>query len=179
MNLKKLKKIDGFFIFLLCFPFHFLYEWFPNSLFALFFPVNESIWEHMKLFLSSITFVSLFDIWCLKKYAIPFHNFFLNLFLSIFLGILCFLILYLPLYYKIGEKMFLTFLLLFLVILTTQIFSYFFLKLKEIKWGEKIALFLLVALFLLFGYFTYYPPKTDLFFDKMEEKYGINTYVLP
>lgn len=28
---------------------HFLYEWSPNVLFALFSPVRESVWEHMKL----------------------------------------------------------------------------------------------------------------------------------
>jgi hypothetical protein len=28
---------------------HFLYEWFPNSLTALFSPVKESLWEHVKI----------------------------------------------------------------------------------------------------------------------------------
>ena len=28
---------------------HFLYEWFPNALTALIAPVNESVWEHLKL----------------------------------------------------------------------------------------------------------------------------------
>ena len=28
---------------------HFLYEWQPNAVTALFSPVNESLWEHVKL----------------------------------------------------------------------------------------------------------------------------------
>ena len=30
--------------------FHFLYDWFPCLLTALFAPVNESLWEHLKIF---------------------------------------------------------------------------------------------------------------------------------
>ena len=30
-------------------PLHFLYDWFPNPVTALFSPVNESLWEHGKL----------------------------------------------------------------------------------------------------------------------------------
>lgn len=31
-------------------PFHFLYEWLgENTVVGLFFPINESIWEHLKL----------------------------------------------------------------------------------------------------------------------------------
>ena len=29
--------------------FHFLYQWFPNPVFALVSPVRESIWEHVKV----------------------------------------------------------------------------------------------------------------------------------
>ena len=28
---------------------HFLYEWLPSAITALFSPVNESLWEHVKL----------------------------------------------------------------------------------------------------------------------------------
>lgn len=177
-KLQKLKKIDVFLIFALCFPFHFLYEWFSNSLFALFFPVNESIWEHMKLILSSITLVGLFDLWYMKKNSISFHNFFLSLFLPIVFGISLYLAIYLPIYYKIGENMFFSIFLLFLVLIATQVLSYFLLKQEEAKWWDKMARYLLVGVFLLFGYFTYHPPKTDLFYDKVNEKYGTNIYII-
>ena len=51
MIIMKKIKIIGFFI-MMCLSFlsHFMYEWCDNFLFSIFFPVNESIWEHMKLF---------------------------------------------------------------------------------------------------------------------------------
>ena len=50
MIIMKKIKIIGFFI-MMCLSFlsHFMYEWCDNFLFSIFFPVNESIWEHMKL----------------------------------------------------------------------------------------------------------------------------------
>ena len=30
--------------------------------------------------------------------------------------------------------------------------------------------------YIVFGLLTYYPPKTDLFYDSMNKKYGINIY---
>ena len=49
MSLKKIKIIGVFAVFLLSFPLHFLYDVFPNFLTSIFAPVNESIWEHMKI----------------------------------------------------------------------------------------------------------------------------------
>ena len=61
MSLKRLKVIDVFIIFALCFLTHFIYSWFPNTLFSIFFPVNESIWEHMKMLFSAIIIFSVVD----------------------------------------------------------------------------------------------------------------------
>ena len=49
--MKQKKKIWFYIIgtFLLAFPFHFGYDILPNQVSAIFFPVNESIWEHMKM----------------------------------------------------------------------------------------------------------------------------------
>ena len=58
MTLKKSKIISTIGIFLLCFLFHFIYDWIPCTLTAIFFPVNESIWEHLKLVFYPIALVS-------------------------------------------------------------------------------------------------------------------------
>ena len=65
MTLKSIKVLSVFAIFLLCFITHFLYNWFPNTVFSIFFPVNESIWEHMKMMTSSIL------IWSVLEYFFP------------------------------------------------------------------------------------------------------------
>ena len=82
MNLKKIKIISSIGIFLLCFLFHFLYNWFPSSLTAIFFPVNESIWEHMKLLFSAVIFFGIIEYIILQKFKISYNNFFASLFVS-------------------------------------------------------------------------------------------------
>ena len=52
MNLKKIIR-NTIIIFLLFFPLHFLYSKTKITIFIPFAPVNESIWEHLKLFLSA------------------------------------------------------------------------------------------------------------------------------
>ena len=37
---------------------------------------------------------------------------------------------------------------------------------------------IIVLITIILAYFTYYPLYNDLFFDPMEEKYGINTYLI-
>ena len=49
MNLKVIKILSVFGIFLLSFITHNGYDIFPNTLTSFFFPVNESIFEHMKM----------------------------------------------------------------------------------------------------------------------------------
>ena len=105
MNLKTIKIIGVFVIFSLCFLFHFLYDWLPNSLFSIFFPVNESIWEHMKLIFSSYVFYGIFDYLLIKKNNIKYNNFLIQLFLIPIIGIILYLIVFIPIYNKIGENM--------------------------------------------------------------------------
>ena len=68
MSLKKIKIISIFGIFALNFISHFLYEWMPNTLFSIFFPVNESIIEHMKIIFTSYLLYGLIDYFLIKKY---------------------------------------------------------------------------------------------------------------
>ena len=49
MSKKKLKIISTILVILFSFLFHSIYDKFPNFITSLFFPVNESIWEHMKI----------------------------------------------------------------------------------------------------------------------------------
>ena len=70
MNLKKIKIIAVLGIFLLSFISHFAYELFPNIIFSFIFPVNESIWEHMKIIFTSTLIYGIIDYLLLKKYKI-------------------------------------------------------------------------------------------------------------
>lgn len=177
MNLKTTKIIGFFAIFLLCFLFHFLYDWFPNSLFSIFFPVNESIWEHMKLIYSSFIFCGLFDYLLLKKNKIYFNNFLLQLFLIPIIGIILYLIIFIPIYKIIGENMIISIGLLGIIIIIEQILSYFILQYKEIKYQNLIGIIGIILVYIIFGYLTYKPIENYIFFDTIKDKYGINLYI--
>lgn len=178
MNLKKIKIIACIGIFLLCFLAHFGYSTFPNSITAIFFPVNESIWEHMKMLFTSIILYGIVDYIIMKKTNIGFSNFFFSLFVSALISIPVFLIIYLPFYYKIGAKVFLNIIVLFISIVISQIVSYLILKRNGIKYINVISIVLIIIMFIVFGYLTYFPIKNEIFFDSMNEKYGLNIYRL-
>ena len=177
MNLKAIKIIGFFVIFLLCFPFHFLYDWLPNSLFSIFFPVNESIWEHMKLIYTSFVFYGIFDYLLLKKNKIVFNNFLIQLFLIPIIAIFIYLIIFIPIYKIIGENMIVSIGLLAIVILIEQILSYFILQYKEIKYQNIIGIIGIILIYIIFGYLTYKPIENYIFYDIVKDKYGINIYI--
>ena len=176
MTLKKTRIISTIGIFLLCFLFHFIYQWLPCSITAIFFPVNESIWEHMKLLFSAVIFYGIIDYIILQKFKIKYNNFFTSLFASSLTIIPIYLIMFLPIYYKIGENMPIIFTLMFISILLSQVISYYILKAKNYDKLNVLSLVLIIISYIVFAYLTYYPIKTELFFDTLEEKYGLNNY---
>lgn len=176
MTLKKDKIISAIGIVILCFLFHFLYEWFPSTITSIFFPVNESIWEHMKLFISSICFYGIIDYIILTKTKTHFNNFILNIFLTSIISIIIYLIIFLPVYNLIGESMVFSITLMIIVIIISQIISYYILKMNHIKYANIISLILIIATYILFGYLTYNPIHNYIFLDKHKNIYGINEY---
>ena len=95
MALKWIKLVSTFGIFFLCFLTHFIYEWFPNTLFSIFFPVNESIWEHMKMLFTAVILYSIIDYLILRSFKQKTDNFLINVFITATTSIPIFLILYL------------------------------------------------------------------------------------
>ena len=176
MTLKKTKIISTIGIFLLCFLFHFIYDWLPCTLTAIFFPVNESIWEHMKLLFSAVCFYGIIDYIILQKFKVKYNNFFTSLFITATTIIPIYLIIFLPVYYKIGQNMFITISIMLISIIISQVISYYILKAKDLDKLNIISFILIIITYIVFAYLTYYPIKTELFFDTEEEKYGLNNY---
>ena len=177
MTLKKIKIISVFSMFLLCFLTHFLYNWFPNTLFSIFFPVNESIWEHMKMMTSSILIWSTLEYFLYKKFRINHSNFILSLFLEVTLSIIIFLIIYLPIYHFTGSVFILNIIVLFISIYFVNIISFYILNLRPLH-KEILSIVGIILLYIIMGILTYNPPFNYLFFDTVENKYGINIYDL-
>ncbi len=177
MNLKKIKILAVIGIFILSFLSHFAYEIFPNIIFSFIFPVNESIWEHMKILFTSTLLYGIIDYLLLKKYNIKHNNFPFQLYFTSLIGIPIYLVIYLPLYNLLGESPFISISLLLIVYIITQIVSYNILEEKELKILNIITIPVILLSYLGFIYLTYNPPHTYIFYDITEDKYSINDYI--
>lgn len=171
--MKKIKIIGVFVIFILSFISHFIYQWLPNSIFSILFPVNESIWEHMKLLATPVLIFSIFEYIIYRKKNIYFNNFLLSYSISIILGIIIYLILYLPIHYIFGHSLLVSVVILFITFIIMQIISYYIMNCREIKYSNVIGIGIIIFIYIIFGYLTYNPIKNDLFYDTEKKVYGI------
>ena len=172
MSLKKSRIIACIGTIILAFIFHFAYQVFPNFLFSIFFPVNESVWEHMKILYSSMVFYGIIDYFLNKKYNVGYNNFFMNIFVCSIASIIIYLAIFLPLYFSIGESMFISISVMIITFIIVYILSYYILSLDE-KNYNFLWIILTIFGFLVFAYLTYYPIYNQLFFDTNDEFYGI------
>lgn len=173
MNLKTLKIIAALNIFILSFPAHFLYNFLPNPLISILFPVNESIFEHMKIIFTSILIYGIIDYILLKLNNIKFNNFLFQLFYTGFISIPIFLIMYLPIRFLVGEYLLLTLTLLFITYLISQLISYYILTSKSSPFLNFISIPLIIIMYSIFTYFTYKPLPNNFFLDTQTNSYGI------
>ena len=168
MNYKKIT-INSIVIFLLCSLFHFGYSTLPNFFTSLFFPVNESTWEHLKMiFTATLTFTFISDLIKHNK------NKFTRAYSRSMLTIIILLILYLPINYIFGENMIVTLIILFISIFISEMITSKISTTDNNKSLNTISLILLIINFIVFALLTYYPIKADLFYDKQSDKYGID-----
>ena len=171
--MKKIKVIGVFIIFILSFVSHFMYNWIPNNIFGILFPVNESIWEHMKLLATPVLIFSIFEYIIYKKKDVTFNNFLFSYAISIILGIIVYLILYLPIHYIFGHSIWIAIIILFITFMFIQIISYYIMNYNEIKHSNIIGLLSIIFMYFIFGYLTYNPIDSDLFYDTQKKIYGI------
>ena len=168
MNLNKIKNISIFMIIVLCFITHFVYDLFPSFFTSLFFPVNESVWEHMKMLFSSIVIWNFILYFIFKTNGYFFNNFFLGVLCSCVCCILLFLIMYYPMYFMFGDCFFTNVILLSIsIFLSVNIeFSIF----NNHKFNlDFISFMCIIIIFIIFGLFTYFPPKISIFVDPRYE----------
>ena len=176
MSLKKFLTINIFIIFALNFVSHFVYDLIPVDFLAIFFPVNESIYEHQKMIFTSFLLAGFIDYFLMKKLKVEHNNFITNILVTSIVCIATFLIIWLPVYYRIGENFILTIIILFVAICISQIVAFYILSKDNNKLLNYISLAIIIIMVIVFAYFTFNPLYNEFFFDPMAEKYGINTY---
>lgn len=171
--MKKIKFINVFIIFIFSVIFHFLYELFPNYLFSILLPVNESVWEHMKLIVTSTLVFNIFEYFIYRKKNINYNNFLLGNITSSILGVIIYLLIYIPLDSIFGHSPFISIPLLFIIFILIEFIRNYIFSLGKIKYTNILGIILVIMVYLLFWYFTYYPPKISLFYDTLNMVYGI------
>ena len=148
---------------------HFIHDFLSIDIIAIYFPINESIFQHMKLIYTSF-FIFYLVLYLLKR-KFKFNNIFLTNLISVLTCIISFLAIYLPIFFNIGDNMIFTFILLFISILLGQFISYNLL-LKEKRVSLNIlAISFIVIIFIIFGYLTFNPIHNDLFWDFKNRTY--------
>ena len=173
MNLKTIKLIAIINIFIISFPAHFLYDFFPNIITSILFPVNESIFEHMKIIFTSTLIYGLIDYIILKLNNIKFNNFIFQLFYTSIISIPIFLILYLPIRFIFKEYLIITLLLLFITYIISQIISYYLLISPPKILLNAIAIPSIIITYIIFTILTLNPPNNYFFYDTINKSYGI------
>ena len=173
MKLKTIKIISVFGIFVLSFLSHFVFDLFPNVLSSIFFPVNESIWEHMKILFTSTLLYGIIDFILLKKNNIKYNNFRFQLFFTAFISIPIYLIVFLPIYSFIGENLFISIFLMFIIYVIISYLSYKILLSDEFKIMNNISVYLIIIMYFIFTYLTYFPFDSYIFYDTTKNQYGI------
>jgi hypothetical protein len=173
MDVKKKLKILGVILaFLFAFPLHFLYDKFPSFVTSIISPVNESIWEHMKILFGSILLAGVTQKIIVKIKKLNINNVCISNFTAALLSIPIFLIIYIPIYNTIGEKLPITLIIMFIVIVIAEIISYLIMKKDDLKL-ENMAIIFTIIVYTVFGLLTYFPPKQELFLDPEKLIYGI------
>lgn len=153
---------------------HFLYDWTENNVIAgLFTPVNESVWEHMKLLffpmlLYSFTGAMRFR----KKYPciLP------SLCLGILTGTLAIPILFYSYMYIIGKDIFLLDIGIFILsVIAAFIIAFKFTLSCKIKPYAVLLYCITALLFLCLVLFTYAPPNFKIFEEPAVHGIGVLT----
>lgn len=166
MNQYSLKKMEGIsFVIasILGVVFHFIYDWTKgNPIAGLFFPINESTWEHLKLIFFPILILSLIEYFI---FGIQYANFIVVKFLSVLLAMAATVVLfytYTGIYGKNNDV--LNILIYFVSMAAAYAFSYRWIRSKRLSGiPAKAGYWGFVVLMLLFFVFSMFPPKIGLF----------------
>lgn len=170
--MKKVKILNIIIVFMLSFLAHNFYQMFPNIITSIFFPVNESIFEHMKIIATCYLLYSILEYYILKYMGLKVNNFLLSNIISIIVGIIFYLILFLPAHFLISRNMIVPIIILLITYIFMNYISYLLYKTKKLNL-DLVSIVLIIILYLTFIFLTYCPPHIYLFYDTLKEGYGI------
>lgn len=171
MDLTTVLVISFIFISILGTIFHFTHNWIKNGvLLHIFSAINESTWEHMKMLVAPTLIVLLVQFLTIGP---QFENIFFGILILFIVEILTIPLIFEPLRLIIKKvPLFLSILIFYISILFGLLSEYFVLKNKIFLLNETYSLALIILIVIIFGIFTYYPPRIFLFKDPITGKHG-------
>ena len=149
----------------LTFVSHFMYTFFPNNLVASFFPINESIWEHMKLFVTPAIITFALEMVYMKVKRICIQNNYLSLLVEIMSSIGFFLVIFLPYYYRFQHNLFVTIIMMFIAIGIAKYMGFIIVSEKNELIPNIISVPIILIIVVINIIFTFYPLSNGLFID--------------
>ena len=154
---------------------HFAFEYSgKNTVLAAFVPVNESIWEHLKLVLFPSILISIYEYF---KYGKNYQSFLASKTYSIIIGMFFVVVAYYTFTGVTGkDAAYVNIAIYVLSIIIVTALTYYLTIKNPFKFNESqgvIGLTVLTALIILFVYFTFNPPQIELFRDPVTDDFGI------
>ena len=160
-------------IFLLGSMFHFLYDWSgENFMIGLVAPVNESIWEHLKMALfPNIIYWSIY--YFIYRDSLDKNHWFTGLLVAMITAMILIVTLYYAYTQALGVELVVVDILIFLVAILggQHMAKHVYVHFKQMPFIYAIIGVVLVVI--LFVYWTLSPPKLPIFLDGETETYGI------
>lgn len=152
---------------------HFLFEFFGESKFiALFCPVNESVWEHLKLLYFPFLLYTIIEYFILKKQ----RDFFYAKFSGVFWGMIFMTAFFYTYSGILGKNILFIDILTFLIsVFISFLISHAMLinEKQSTEHADTAAIILFISMSALFFIFTFSPPFIHVFKDTSNGIYGI------
>lgn len=172
-KLKRWSLIGIVVIFLIAGLWHFLYVWLPGPITAVLCPVNESLWEHAKLFFMPALIYFIIGLLTVGKAYPNFafaHAVVLPLMLMMMLGIYY-------LFSALGIESLALDLVNTVIVITAGLFAAYRLTVSDKQMDgmryRVASLLIVLSLLAVFAVLTYFPPHVPMFRDSNTLQYGI------
>jgi len=153
--------------------FHFVFDWLGNwEYIGGFFPVNESVWEHLKLPYWPLIIFALIEYQFIKEKA---NNFIVGKTVAVLLSIVIIIITFYTYTAILGTEILIIDIGSFIVgVAVGQLISYKILTTSEVsKFVIIFSWIIFIALGIIFILFTYITPHLPMFQDPISGLYGI------
>lgn len=170
----RMERFGTVFVFAAAVLLHFIYDISGHQAWSVIFgAVNESVWEHIKIFALPYVIWSFIELFCIR---LPFKRFVVTKTATLYLIMIAIPLLYYAYTAALGTG-YLWVDILISVLVTVLAFFCSYKIMTEVKNIEKfypLALFMLAVYYIMFAFFTAAPPKIFLFQDPVTGVYGIS-----